>query len=103
MAADLVDDTVAEQRNECQVARFGVVEMSCDAVQVDRVALCVEKASAAKIVDAEPDVVQELLSTDVGDESDVGQTEYTPDGVARNRGVVGSLKKVEQTEDHSRG
>ena len=91
---------MAEERDKSKIARLGVVEMSRDAKEVDGVALCVEKTSATEIVDAEPYVVQKLVSANSGDKADMRQAEDTPDGILRNGCVVRPLQKVEETEHH---
>ena len=71
LVADFVDDATPHERDESEVAWFGIVQVSSKTEEIDGVPLGVQEARSTKIVDAETEVMDQFLLAGLEDEADL--------------------------------
>ena len=100
LGANVVNNTTLEKRGYGKVAWLRVIEMGGYPKQIDGFSHLIQKVCATQIINAKPEVMQELAFPDVRAETDVRKPKDAMDRIDSVWSIVRTFQEVEQTQYH---
>jgi hypothetical protein len=102
LGANVVNNATLEKCSYGEVSWLRVIEMGGYLKQIDGFAHLIQKVGATQIINAKPEVMQELAFPDVRAETDVRKPKDAMDRIDSVGGIVRTFQEVEQTQYHGR-
>ena len=80
-----MDDAMPQESHESEITWLRIIQVGRNAEEVDGIPFLIKEARTTKIVDAEPDMVKNLLPTNIRNEADMRKVKEALEALSLTR------------------